>query len=147
VEAIVDATFDAIAAAQPVAIRVRSSAILLVVAGDLLEGPRDAAIRHLTMLGGHDPRFQDGVTTLARDITDGRDPAAAVQTIEQVLASEDRSAMVVTRSVSGILHDAAGGDAIRPQLSAADVGAASLCAVGGPSDPISSPRPTRPLQP
>src|SRR5262245_29738513 len=126
---------------------VRSSAILLVAAGDLVEGRRDAAIRHLAQLGGHDPRFQDGVATLARDITAGRDPAEAVQTIEHVLVSEDRSAMVVTRSVTGILRDAAGGDSVRPQLSAADVGAAGLCAIGGSSDPISSPRPSRPPQP
>src|SRR5262249_62414828 len=126
---------------------VRSSAILLVAAGDLVDGRRDAAIRRLTLLGGHDPRFQDGVAALALDITHGRDPAEAVHTIEQVLASEDRSATVVTRSVTGILRDAADGDAARPQLSAADVGAASLCAIGGPSDPISSPRPSRPPQP
>jgi len=126
---------------------VRSSAILLVAAGDLVDGRRDAAMRRLTMLGGHDRRFQDGVASLERDITDGRDATAAVQTIEQVLASEDRSAGAVTRTVIAILRDAAGGDAVRPQLTAADVGTASLCAISGPSDPISSPRPSRPPQP
>jgi hypothetical protein len=126
---------------------VRSSAILLLAAGDLAEGRRDAALRRLRILGGHDRRFEDGVAMLARAIADGRDPAEGVQTIEHVLASEDRSAVVVTRSVTGILRDAVGGDSARPQLTAADVGAASLCTIGGASDPISSPRPSLPPPP
>ena len=132
---------------------VRSSATLLLAAGDLAEGRRDAAIRRLRMLAGHDRRFQGGVETLERDIADGRDPAEGLRTIENALASEDRSAIVVTRAVTGILHDAAGGAPDQPQLSAAYVDTASLCAwsppatIAGRSDPISSPRPSRQPQP
>src|SRR5262245_8294204 len=121
---------------------VRSSAILLVASGELAEGRREAAILRLAKLAGHDPRFQDGITTLTRDVRAGRDPTEAVQRIEQVLASEDRSAVVVTRSVAAILRDAAGGGSVRPQLSAADLGTAGLCAIDRPPASISSPRPS-----
>jgi thioredoxin-like negative regulator of GroEL len=86
---------------------VRSQAVLLAVAGDLVEHRRDAALRRLGALGGHDRRFKAGAEKATAEIAAGRDPVDGLRVLGDALASQDRSAASVAGSVVGVLQEAA----------------------------------------
>jgi hypothetical protein len=71
---------------------VRSSAVLLLTAGDLAAGERDGAIAHLRALAGHDHRFAEPVDHLVAALGAGHDLGSAVGEIRAAVASQDRSA-------------------------------------------------------
>jgi len=86
---------------------VRSAALMLGVAGNLAKGRHDAAERRLAALGGHDRCFLGAVERTKGEMGAGRQPAEGLRMLEEALASEDRSADFVTRSVVEVLREAA----------------------------------------
>jgi tetratricopeptide (TPR) repeat protein len=86
---------------------VRSPAILLAVAGDLSQHRRDAALRRLGALGGHDRRFRAGAEKATAEMAAGRDPVEGLRMLGDALASQDGSASSVAGSVVGVLQEAA----------------------------------------
>jgi hypothetical protein len=89
---------------------VRSSATLLLVAGDLTAGQRDAARARLRALAGHDRRFEQSAAELEAATSPagaGLDAAQLVATLAQL----DRSADVVARPLCQMVADAVHADA------------------------------------
>jgi len=83
---------------------VRSSALVLSVAGDLGEGRRDAALRRLEALAGHDHRFAPGVDRVKTEMASGREASEGIGLMEAALSGENRAADFVTRPVFEVLR-------------------------------------------
>jgi hypothetical protein len=79
---------------------VRSSAVLLLTAGDLAAGERDGAIARLRALAGHDHRFAEPVDHLVAALGAGHDLGSAVGEIRAAVAGQSATVLESERPVS-----------------------------------------------
>jgi hypothetical protein len=86
---------------------VRSTAVLLLAAGDLAAGRRGDAIAQMRALAGHDYRFAEPVAHLAASLVAGGDPGDAIGELRGAVASQDRSADAVTAPLLEALSESA----------------------------------------
>jgi len=121
---------------------VRSSALLLAASAEFAEGRRDAAVRRLEALAGHDPRFRPGVERTKLD----PDPSEGATLLADALSSENRAATFVTQPLIDVLREAArrpgeaGGSSGAPAASREAGARPASVGAAGAAPPPASPR-------